>query len=88
VVRDEHCPPRPDNNAEWTPKPTSAAEAAFLALEPGAVSWLTEAAAVGTRRVRPKMAEAGALAKLHPTAEVDQTMAPRRLWWAGSPRTT
>lgn len=73
-IRDEHYPPRADKDGERTPKATSAAEAAFLALGPGAASWLTEAAAVGARRIRAKMAEAVALAKLHGQAEVDKAL--------------
>jgi hypothetical protein len=53
---------------------SSREEAAFLALGPGAASWLVEAAAAGTRRIRPKMAEAVTLAKLHPRAEVDRAL--------------
>jgi transposase len=73
-IREEHYPPREDKDGERTPKATSAAEAAFLALGPGAASWLTEAAAVGARRIRAKMAEAVALAKLHGQTEVDQAL--------------
>ncbi|KPM52176.1 transposase [Frankia sp. R43] len=73
-IRDEHYPPRRDKEAERTPKATSAAEAAFLALGPGAASWLTEAAAIGARRIRAKMTEAVALAKLHGQAEVDKAL--------------
>jgi transposase len=73
-IQDEHYPPRRDHHGEPTPKATSAAEAAFLALGPGAAAWLTEAAAAGTRRIRPKMAEAVALAKLHGQSEVDKAL--------------
>jgi transposase len=74
VINDEHYPPRGDKDGDRVPKATSAEEAAFLALGPGAASWLVEAAAAGARRIRPKMAEAVALAKLHPAAEVDQAL--------------
>ncbi|WP_053715176.1 IS21 family transposase [Saccharothrix sp. NRRL B-16348] len=74
VISDEHYPPRGNKDGDRVPKATSAEEAAFLALGPGAASWLVEAAAAGARRVRPKMAEAVALAKLHPAAEVDQAL--------------
>ncbi|OIJ93283.1 hypothetical protein BIV24_12295 [Streptomyces colonosanans] len=40
------------------PKPVSEAEKAFLDLGPGAKSWLIEAAAAGTSRMRWKMAAA------------------------------
>ncbi|KJS52911.1 transposase [Streptomyces rubellomurinus subsp. indigoferus] len=53
------------------PKPSSPAEEAFLALGPGAASWLTEAAAAGTHRMRVKMAAAVELAALVGAAEVD-----------------
>jgi len=45
-----------------------------LAIGAGAASWLIEAAAAGTGRVRSKMAEAVAFAKLHGTAAVDQAL--------------
>lgn len=74
VILAEHYPPRPDHDTQRTPKPATAAEAAFLALGPGAASWLTEAAAAGTRRIGAKMAEAVALAKLHTPSEVDRAL--------------
>ncbi|AEA23121.1 Integrase catalytic region [Pseudonocardia dioxanivorans CB1190] len=76
-IRDEHYPP-PTTAAnaagERTPRAGSAAEAEFLALGPGAASWLVEAAGAGARGVRRKMAEAVALAKLHPPGEVDRAL--------------
>ncbi|GLZ43799.1 hypothetical protein Acsp05_74230 [Actinokineospora sp. NBRC 105648] len=74
VISGEHYPARENKDGDRVPKATSAEEAAFLALGPGAASWLVEAAAAGARRIRPKMAEAVALAKLHPAAEVDQAL--------------
>jgi len=50
------------------------AEAAFLALGPGAHAWLVEAAAIGAQRVRSKMAEAVELAALVGTATVDEAL--------------
>lgn len=73
-IRDEHYPPRPQASGDRTPKAASAQEAAFLALGPGAAAWLVEAAAAGARRIRPKMAEAVALAKLHGAGEVDRAL--------------
>jgi transposase len=73
-INDEHYPPRPDHHGERVPRATSAEEAAFLGLGPGAASWLTEAAASGTRRIRTKMAEAVTLAKLHSPDEVDRAL--------------
>jgi hypothetical protein len=43
-------------------------------LGPGAASWLVEAAAAGTRRVKAKMAEAVALSKLYSPAAVDRAL--------------
>jgi len=57
-----------------TPRPTSPAEAAFLALGPGAEAWLVEAAAAGTVRVRAKMAAAVELAALAGLAQVDAAL--------------
>jgi transposase len=74
VIADEHYPPRENKEADRTPRPTSAEESAFLMLGPGAASWLVEAATAGTRRVKAKMAEAVALAKLHPAAQVDRAL--------------
>jgi hypothetical protein len=59
-----HFPPAPEGPLNRTPVPANAAEAEFLALGDGAVLWLKEAGAVGTARVRAKMADAVALAKL------------------------
>ncbi|GHE73972.1 hypothetical protein GCM10017771_97480 [Streptomyces capitiformicae] len=56
------------------PKATSAEEAAFLALGPGAASWLIEAGAAGVRRIKAKMAEAVALSKLYSAAEIDRAL--------------
>lgn len=53
----------------------SAAEAAFLALGPGAHAWLVEAAAVGAQRVRTKMADAVELAALMGTENVNDALA-------------
>ncbi|SDY31384.1 hypothetical protein SAMN05216215_102424 [Saccharopolyspora shandongensis] len=73
-IQQEHYPPQENKEGERTPKATSVEEAAFLALGPGAAAWLVEAAATGARRIRPKMAEAVALAELHPVAEVDRAL--------------
>jgi hypothetical protein len=75
VLDDTHYPPRQDKEGtDRTPKATSADEAAFLALGPGAASWLVEAAAAGARRVKSKMAQAVALAKLYQAADVDRAL--------------
>ncbi|WP_031186984.1 MULTISPECIES: IS21 family transposase [Streptomyces] len=74
VLDDAHYPPREDKEADRTPRATSAEEAAFLQLGPGAASWLVEAAATGVRRIKAKMAEAVALSKLYSVAEVDRAL--------------
>jgi transposase len=70
-LADEHFPPAPAGALNRGPRPRNAAEAEFLALGDGARLWLTEAAAAGTVRMRVKMAEALALAKLFDAGEVD-----------------
>src|SRR5205085_4063235 len=62
VICDEHYPPRPPGPLGRQPKPTNAAEEAFLALGEGARLWLVEAASAGTSRIKVNMAEAGDLA--------------------------
>lgn len=74
VLDDAHYPPRQDKDSDRSPKATSAEEAAFLALGPGAASWLIEAASAGVRRIKAKMAEAVALSKLYSKAEVDRAL--------------
>jgi transposase len=74
VIRAEHYPPRAEVDGQRTPRASSAEEVAFLALGPGAAAWLVEAAAAGARRIRPKMAEAVALGKLHPAEQVDRAL--------------
>ncbi|QWQ45171.1 hypothetical protein KME66_32460 [Streptomyces sp. YPW6] len=71
-IADEHYPDAP--RGERTPKPTNPAEAQFLAIGPGAAAWLVEAAATGVRRIRAKMTDAVALAKLYGTADVDRAL--------------
>ncbi|MFI7065309.1 IS21 family transposase [Kribbella sp. NPDC050124] len=56
------------------PRASSPAEQAFLALGPGAQSWLVEAAAAGAQRVRSKMTAALELAALVGAAPVDAAL--------------
>lgn len=63
-VDDAHFPPMPEGPLNRTPVPNNPAEAEFLAIGDGAVLWLREAGAAGATRVRAKMADAVALAKL------------------------
>ncbi len=59
-----HFPPEPEGALNRMPVAANAAEAEFLAIGDGAVLWLKEAGAVGATRVRAKMADAVARAKL------------------------
>lgn len=68
---DEHFGAQPAGPLHRRPRARSAAEAQFLALGEGARLWLVEAAAAGSPRMRVKMAEALALAKLFDPGEVD-----------------
>ena len=63
-VDDTHFPSAPEGPLNRTPVAATAAEAEFLAIGDGAVLWLKEAGAAGATRVRAKMADAVALAKL------------------------
>jgi hypothetical protein len=63
-VDDAHFPAAPEGPLNRTPVPANAAEAEFLAIGDGAVLWLKEAGAIGATRVRAKMADAVARAKL------------------------
>jgi hypothetical protein len=66
-----HFPPAPEGPLNRTPVAANTAEAEFLAIGAGASLWLTEAGGVGATRVRAKMADAVALAKLHGTEPID-----------------
>lgn len=63
-IEASHFPPAPEGPLNRTPVPTNAAEAEFLAIGDGAALWLKEAGATGVSRVRAKMADAVAVAKL------------------------
>ena len=71
MIDDAHYPARPAGPLGRRPKPTSAAEAEFGAIADGARTWLVEAAAAGTSRVKVKMAQAVTLARLHGQVRVD-----------------
>ena len=75
-ILDEHYPHHPAGNGPRPPKirPRSEAEIAFCALGVGATRWLVEAAAVGTARIRTKMAEAVELAALVGGARVEEAL--------------
>jgi hypothetical protein len=71
AIDEGHFPPAPEGALERTAVPAPLAEAEFLALGDGARRWLSEAGEAGVRRVRAKMADAVALAKLHDAGAVD-----------------
>nr|MDQ3384223.1 DDE-type integrase/transposase/recombinase [Actinomycetota bacterium] len=70
-ITEEHFPPAPAGALERRPRPKNAADVEFLALGEGAHMWLAEAAAAGSTKMRVKMNQALALAKLFDPAEVD-----------------
>lgn len=70
-IDDGHFPPQPAGPLDRQPRAKNPAEAEFLDLGEGARLWLIEAAAAGTPRMRVKMSEALALAKLFDPVEVD-----------------
>ncbi len=74
-IHDEHYPPRPAGALERRPRAASAEEQAFLAIGPGAERWLIAAAAAGAGKLRRKLSEAVALAKLHGSEAVDEALA-------------
>jgi transposase len=74
-IHDEHYPPRPVGALERRPRAQSADEQTFLAIGTGAERWLVAAAAAGATRLRRKLAEAVALAKLHGNDDVDEALA-------------
>jgi hypothetical protein len=74
-IHDEHYPPRPAGPIDRKPRARSADEQAFLAIGAGAERWLIAAAAAGTTKLRRKLAEATALAKLHGPDAIDEALA-------------
>ena len=68
---DGHFPAPPAGALGRAPRPKNAADADFLALGDGARLWLTEAAAAGATKMRVKMADAVATAKLVGAEAVD-----------------
>ncbi len=70
-IDNAHYPPRPAGALARQPKAGNPAEAEFLELGEGARTWLIEAAAAGTSRVKVKMADAVQLSRLHGVERVD-----------------
>jgi transposase len=73
-IRDEHYPPRPAGALERKARASTADERAFLEIGSGAERWLKAAAAAGTTKLRRKLAEATALAKLHGPEAVEEAL--------------
>ena len=74
-ICDEHYTHRPSRDPlARRPRPTSAGERDFLGLGEGAKLYLTEAAAIGARRIETRMAEAVTLAALHGAPSVDRAL--------------
>jgi hypothetical protein len=74
-IKDEHYTRHRERDPlVRTPRPTSRAEREFLALGEGAGLYLTEAAAIGSRRIEARMAEAVTLASLHGRDQVDRAL--------------
>lgn len=75
-IADDHFPDHDVDKVpgDYTIKPASVFEAEFVKIGEGARAWLLEAAAVGTARMRQKMAEAVALAKITDTDRVDHAL--------------
>src|SRR3954468_25104919 len=78
-IQDEHYPPRPAGALERKPRARSTEERAFLQIGPGAERWLVAAAAAGTSKLRRKLAEAVALAKLHGSEAVEEALSVAKL---------
>ena len=70
-VEDGHFPPAAAGPINRVPTAKNPAESAFLDLGEGAVLWLKEAAAVGTSKMRVKMAQAVELSRLFDPRDVD-----------------
>jgi hypothetical protein len=69
-----HYPERRGDPLHREPCARSVAEAAFLAIGPGAAAWLVEAAGAGTRGIEHKMREAVELTKVFDPDTVDRAL--------------
>jgi transposase len=81
-ILDEHYPDHPNGRGIKQPRlrPRSEAERDFLAIGPGAETWLRAAAAWGASRVRSKMARAVELAALWGRDQVDEALRRSARW--------
>ena len=71
-IDDDHFGgPADKQPGQYTIRPRTQAETAFLAIGDGAHVWLAEAAAAGTSRIRAKMETAVTMAKVAGNAQVD-----------------
>jgi len=73
-IKDEHYTRSARTPGERRPKATKPDEERFLALGEGAARYLVEAAAIGTRRIEARMADAVALSALHGPAALDRAL--------------
>lgn len=69
-----HYPHRRGDPLHREPNARTAAEAAFLAIGPGAAAWLIEAASVGTRGIEARMRDAVELTKVFDRDAVDRAL--------------
>ncbi len=73
-IQEAHYPPRPAGALERKPRAQTVDEEAFLQIGSCAERWLIAAAAAGTTKLRRKVVEAVALAKLHGDDTVDEAL--------------
>lgn len=74
-IEDAHYPGHPSGRAiRPRPRPVQPEERAFLAIGPGAETWLIEAASAGAVRIRSKMTRAVELSVLVGAARVDEAL--------------
>jgi transposase len=69
-----HYPQRGSDPLHRQPKARTVAEAAFLAIGPGAAAWLIEAAGAGTRGIETRMGDAVELTKVFDRDAVDRAL--------------
>ena len=72
-IVEAHYPERRDP-LRRAPRATKPGEAAFLRIGAGAAQWLSEAAAIGTRSIEQKMADAVTLCSIYGTEGVDEAL--------------
>ena len=73
-IQDQHYPPQPEGPLARRPRARGQEEKQFLAIGPGAETWLRRAAGEGVEQIRRKVAEAVDLAKLHGREDVNRAL--------------